>query len=125
LANDVLRHGRELARAAAGGADASRSVTDRCEAGNGGKAPAAFSSSCVDHSPIVVPRGADRLDLLRIIPGEENELPRRPQSNATHPVGPERENVMLLGKAEQFACALIRMSQIVLQSGFDSFGVDI
>jgi hypothetical protein len=31
---------------------------------------------------------------------------------------------MLLGKAEQFACALIRMSQIVLQSGFDSFGVD-
>jgi hypothetical protein len=78
----------------------------------------------VDHSPIVLPPGADGLHLLRIIPGEENELSRGPQSNATHPVGPEGENVMLLGKAEQFACALIRMSQIVLQSGFDSFGVD-
>jgi len=72
----------------------------------------------------VVPRGADRLDLLRIIPGEEDELSRRPQSNATDPVGPEGEDVMELGKAEQFACALIRMTQIVLQSDFDCFGVD-
>jgi len=72
----------------------------------------------------VVPRGADGLDLLRIIPGEENELSRRSQSNTTQPVGPEGEDVMQLGKAEEFASALFRMSQIVLQSDFDGFGVD-
>jgi hypothetical protein len=78
----------------------------------------------VDHSPIVVSPGADGLDLLRIIPGEENDLSRGPQGNATHPVGPEGEDVMQLGKAKQFARALFRMSHIVLHSGFDSFGVD-
>jgi len=72
----------------------------------------------------VVSPGADGLDLLRIIPGEENDLSRGPQGNATHPVGPEREDVMQLGTAKQLARALFRMSQIVPHSGFDSFGVD-
>ncbi|PYO41567.1 MAG: hypothetical protein DMD33_12715 [Gemmatimonadetes bacterium] len=78
----------------------------------------------MDHSPIVVPSGADGLELLRIVPREENELSGRPQSNATHPVCPEREDVMQLGEAQQFAGALIRMSQIVVESDFDGLGVD-
>ena len=78
----------------------------------------------MDHSPIVVPRGADGLELLRIVPRQENEVSGRPQSNATHPVCPEGEDMMQLGKAQQFACALIRMSQIVLESDFDGLSVD-
>ncbi len=73
---------------------------------------------------MVVPRGADGLELLRIVPGKENELSGRPQSNATHPVCPEGEDVMQLGEAHQFACALIGMSQIIFESDFDGLGVD-
>jgi hypothetical protein len=120
----VLRHGHEFARPAARGAGASGGVTDGCETSNERKALAACSSSYVHDAPIVVPGGADGLELLRIVPGEENELSGGPQSKATHPVCPKGENVMQPGKAEQFACALVGMSHIVLESDFDRVGLD-
>src|SRR5438309_3317666 len=94
FAHHVARNGSELAGAAAGRTDTSAGVTHRCETGNSRKPPASFSTSRVNHPPIVVPSSANGFHLVWIVPREEDELSARPQGNAADPVRPAWEDVM-------------------------------
>src|SRR5437660_8372051 len=49
-------------------------VSHRCETSNAGKAPTACSPRGVNHAPIVGPCGTNGLNLLWIVPCQENEL---------------------------------------------------
>ena len=77
----------------------------------------------MNHPPIVVAGSADGLNLVRIVPGEENELSIGLQGNAPDPVGPERENVMHPGETKEFAPTLLRMRQIVIEGHVNGLSI--
>src|SRR2546427_8606202 len=74
FAHHAVRNRSGLAGTVAGRADTSGGVTHRCEPGNPGKAPAPFRASRVNHAPIVVASRSNELNLLGIVPGEEDQL---------------------------------------------------